>query len=162
MNDSLNIEEITDLDNENERFFFKVVVVGDTAVGKSNILTRYVQNEFNSDSKSTVGVELSTKLYKIKDQSIKVHLWDTAGQERYQSITAAYYKGAKGAIIVYDITRRSTFDNVNRWYNEIISLSDKNIVIVLAGNKADLEESREVQYSEALKKAEQLGKKILI
>jgi small GTP-binding protein len=87
----LKIQEVEG--SETEDYSIKIVVVGDSGVGKSNILNRYVHNEFNHDSKATVGVELNTKSYKINDKVVKVHLWDTAGQERYKSITAAYYKG---------------------------------------------------------------------
>lgn len=154
---SITITEVKDLSGDMEDYFFKIVVVGDSAVGKSNILTRYVQNEFNQESKSTVGVELSTKLYKINDKYVKVHLWDTAGQERYQSITAAYYKGAKGAMIVYDITRTSTFDSVDRWYKEIKSHADKNIAMLLVGNKSDLKMLRQVSNEDSVNKSEQLS-----
>jgi Ras-related protein Rab-11A len=151
------IKEIKE-SSESEDYFFKIVVVGDAAVGKSNILTRYVQDDFTKDSKSTVGVELSTKLYKIDDKYVKVHLWDTAGQERYSSITAAYYKGAKGALIVYDITRRETFMSVDKWYKEIISLADKNLITMMIGNKSDLSLLRQVTFEEAVKKADHFSK----
>lgn len=152
-----NIQEIKDF-SEMEDYSIKIVIVGDSGVGKSNILTRYVQNEFNMDSKATVGVELSTKTYKINDKYVKVHLWDTAGQERYKSITAAYYKGAKGAMIVYDITRSETFKNVDKWFNEIREYGEKNVVMMVIGNKSDLKNLRDVEETESLQKAETLSK----
>jgi small GTP-binding protein len=142
---------------EIEDYSIKIVVVGDSGVGKSNILTRYVQNEFNQDSKATVGVELSTKTYKINDKYVKVHLWDTAGQERYKSITAAYYKGAKGAMIVYDMTKPESFNNVDKWFNEIREYGEKNVVLMLVGNKSDLKNLRAVDHENARDKAETLG-----
>jgi Ras-related protein Rab-11A len=154
----IKFQEIRISKDLNDSHMFKVVVVGDTAVGKSNLLSRYVKNEFNRESKSTVGVELSTKVYQINETLVKVNIWDTAGQERYQSITAAYYKGAKGAFIVYDTTRIETFESIDKWYNEIKSLSDKNIVMMIVGNKSDLKLLRQVSYEEAISKAESLSK----
>jgi small GTP-binding protein len=152
------ITEVRDY-NEIEDYSIKIVVVGDSGVGKSNILTRYVQNEFNQDSKATVGVELSTKTYKINDKYVKVHLWDTAGQERYKSITAAYYKGAKGAMIVYDMTRPETFNNVDKWFNEIREYGEKNVQLILVGNKSDLKNLRAIENSSAREKGDTLGNK---
>lgn len=150
------IEEVKDF-NETEDYSIKIVVVGDSGVGKSNILTRYAQDEFNQDSKATVGVELYTKTYKISEKHVKVHLWDTAGQERYKSITAAYYRGAKGAMIVYDMTRPETFDNVDKWFNEIREFGEKNVQLLLVGNKSDLKHLRQVNNGKAMEKAETLG-----
>jgi len=150
------IEEVDD-NSEVENFSIKMVIVGDSGVGKSNILTRYVNDKFAIDSKSTVGVELSTKTYKIENKLIKMHLWDTAGQERYKSITAAYYKGAKGAMIVYDITNRQSYENVSKWLGEIKELADKTICIMMVGNKADLTEQRVVSQEESINKAKELG-----
>lgn len=153
------IEEVKDF-SEMEDYSIKIVIVGDSGVGKSNILTRYVQNEFNNESKATVGVELSTKTYKINDKYVKVHLWDTAGQERYKSITAAYYKGAKGAMIVYDITRAETFKNVDKWFNEIREYGERNVVLMMVGNKSDLRHLRTVEESASFEKAETLSRYI--
>jgi small GTP-binding protein len=143
--------------NDTEDYSIKIVVVGDSGVGKSNILTRYAQDEFNQDSKATVGVELYTKAYRIGDKTIKVHLWDTAGQERYKSVTAAYYRGAKGAMIVYDITRPESFNNVDKWFNEIREFGEKNVQLLLIGNKSDLKNLRSVENSKGVDKAETLG-----
>lgn len=138
-------------------YVFKIVIVGDSGVGKSNILTRYTRNYFDTNSKATVGVELSTKLYKKNNQIISVNLWDTAGQERFVSITSAYYKGSNGALIVYDITKRKTFENIDKWYSEIISMCPLDLVIFLVGNKVDLEDEREVKWQEGYDKAKDLG-----
>ncbi len=148
-------------DPEPEDYSYKIVVVGDSGVGKSNLLTRFVQNQFNQESRATVGVELSTKTYKINEKIIKIHLWDTAGQERYKSITSAYYRGAKGAMIVYDITRPETFNNIDKWYNEITELGDKNMVMMIAGNKADKINSRKVDIKIAQEKSNILGLPIM-
>ena len=143
--------------NTTEDFSIKIVVVGDSGVGKSNILSRFVKNEFIQESKATVGVELSVKTYRIDNKVVKVHLWDTAGQERYKSITSAYYKGAKGAMIVYDITRRDTYNAVEKWYEEVKEFADKNISVMLVGNKSDLTLLRNVETHEVMNKAKLLG-----
>jgi len=146
--------KIEDADgSDQEKYSLKIVVVGDSGVGKSNILNRFVHNEFNHDSKATVGVELNTKTYKINDTVIKVHLWDTAGQERYKSITAAYYKGARGAMIIYDITKAETFKSVDKWYKEIRDYGDKSLIAMIVGNKSDLKHLRSVETQTGMEKA---------
>ena len=139
---------------------FKVVLIGDSGVGKSNILTRYLKDEFTLNTKTTVGVEFGTKKLEVDDLKVKAQIWDTAGQERYKSITSAYYKGSKGALLVYDITKRSTFENVDRWLEEFKRNCDPEISIILVGNKCDLDNNREVTIEEAQKKSADLGKKI--
>ena len=134
----------------------KVVLVGDTSVGKTNIMTKYISNEFNSNSKATVGVELGTKNFIIDGKSIKAQIWDTAGQERYRSITSAYYKGAKGAFIVYDITRKNSFDSIDKWVNDLTAAADKKITILVIGNKCDLEDQRQVTKEQGEQKAASL------
>ncbi|KAF3443992.1 hypothetical protein FNV43_RR13682 [Rhamnella rubrinervis] len=119
-------------------YLFKLVLIGDSGVGKSNLLSRFTRNEFNLESKSTIGVEFATKSLKIDGKVIKAQIWDTAGQERYRAITSAYYRGAVGALLVYDVTRRSTFENVGRWLKELRDHTDPNLVVMLIGNKSDL------------------------
>ncbi len=131
----------------------KIVLVGDSGVGKSNILLRYLRNEFHFDSKATVGVEFGSKRFKIENHNIKAQIWDTAGQERYRSITNAYYKGSKGALVVYDITRRSTFENVDKWISDLKKNSDPEVMIILIGNKVDRDDEREVSIKEGEEKA---------
>jgi len=143
-------------DNNNYDLIFKLVLIGDSGVGKTNILSRYINNEFSYSSKSTVGVEFGSKIIKTNDKLIKIQIWDTAGQERYKSITSAYYKGAKGAFVVYDITRRDTFMNVDKWIGELKSTGNEDVFILLIGNKSDLEQERQVSTEEVTKKAEQL------
>ncbi|KAL3821399.1 hypothetical protein ACJIZ3_007304 [Penstemon smallii] len=123
---------------EEYEYLFKLVLIGDSGVGKSNLLSRFTKNEFNLESKSTIGVEFATKSLNIDGKIIKAQIWDTAGQERYRAITSAYYRGAVGALLVYDVTRRPTFENVLRWLKELRDHTDPNIVIMLIGNKADL------------------------
>ncbi|KAI5298939.1 hypothetical protein KEM56_003655 [Ascosphaera pollenicola] len=126
-----------------------VVLIGDSGVGKSNLLSRFTRNEFNLDSKSTIGVEFATRSIQVDNKTIKAQIWDTAGQERYRAITSAYYRGAVGALLVYDISKHQTYDNVNRWLKELRDHADSNIVIMLVGNKSDLRHLRAVPTEEA-------------
>ena len=143
-------------EEENYEMMFKVVLVGDSFVGKTNIMSKYLKNEFHEDSKATVGVEFGSRQFIIEGHSIKVQVWDTAGQERYKAITSAYYKGAKGAFVVYDITRKGSFESVERWVNDLISSGDKKITILLIGNKCDLEEQRQITKEQGEEKAAKL------
>jgi len=135
-------------------YLFKVVLIGDSGVGKSNLLSRFTRNEFNLESKSTIGVEFATKSIQAEGKTIKAQIWDTAGQERYRAITSAYYRGAVGALLVYDISKHQTFENVERWLKELRDHADANIVIMLVGNKSDLRHLRAVQTEEAMAFAE--------
>lgn len=135
----------------------KILLLGESAVGKSNLLLRYSRDEFKIDMRSTIGVEFQSKYLKLKDLNIKAQIWDTAGMERYRSITSAYYRGAKGVIIVYDITRRETFNCVDKWLDDFRENSDKDVCVVLIGNKSDLEEKRMVSVQEGEEKAREKG-----
>ncbi len=143
------------MDDESYDLIFKLILIGDTGVGKSNILSRYINNEFSLATQPTVGVEFGSKIIKKDDKSIKLQIWDTAGQERYKSITNAYYKGSKGAFIVYDISRKTTFENVDKWIGELKDNASEDVHIMIVGNKSDLEDKREVNTEEVAKKAEQ-------
>ena len=133
---------------------FKILLLGDSGVGKSSLLLRYTKNEFISDLRSTIGVEFALKYLTIDNFQLKVQIWDTAGMERYRSITNAYYKGAKGVIVVYDICRQKSFENVDKWIDDFKSKADDDAVIILIGNKSDLDEKREVSKEEAESKAQ--------
>jgi len=130
-------------------YLFKVVLIGDSGVGKSNLLSRFTRNEFNLESKSTIGVEFATRSLNVDGKNIKAQIWDTAGQERYRAITSAYYRGAVGALLVYDISKHATYVNVTRWLKELRDHADSNIVIMLVGNKSDLKHLRAVPTDEA-------------
>ncbi|CAD5165600.1 unnamed protein product [Musa acuminata subsp. malaccensis] len=119
-------------------YLFKLVLIGDSGVGKSNLLSRFTRNEFNLESKSTIGVEFATRSITVDAKVLKAQIWDTAGQERYRAITSAYYRGAVGALLVYDVTRHATFENAARWLKELRNHTDPNIVVMLIGNKSDL------------------------
>ena len=140
-------------DSDSYEQLYKIIIIGDSGVGKSNILGRYLHNEFKQDTKSTVGVEFGSKQLKVGGVNIKLQIWDTAGQERYRAITSAYYKGSKGCFIVYDITAEQTFENVEKWYEEIIKSAERGISIILVGNKCDLEDERKVTVEMGQKKA---------
>ena len=140
-------------DEENYDVLFKIVLIGDSFVGKTNIMSKYLMNEFHEDSKATVGVEFGAKKFDIEGKSVKAQIWDTAGQERYKSITTTYYKGAKGALVVYDITRKETFDSVDRWISEVLNSGDKNMTMLLIGNKCDLDNQRQVTKEQGEEKA---------
>ncbi|XP_060974917.1 ras-related protein RABA5c-like isoform X1 [Cannabis sativa] len=108
-------------EEQGEEYLFKIVLIGDSAVGKSNLLSRFATNQFDPTSKATIGVEFQTQVVDIDGKEIKAQIWDTAGQERFRAVTSAYYRGAVGALVVYDITRKSTFESVKRWLDELTS-----------------------------------------
>ena len=139
---------------------FKTVIIGESGVGKSNLLTRFLNNTFTHDQKATVGVEFGTKKMVIEGSTVKAQIWDTAGQERYRSITNAYYKGAKGALLVFDLTNEESFHSVDKWLKELRNEADINIYVILIGNKSDLVESRKVKNEDAKLKAEGYSKLI--
>lgn len=138
-------------------FLFKVVLIGDSGVGKSNLLSRFTRNEFTLESKSTIGVEFATRSIQTEGKTIKAQIWDTAGQERYRAITSAYYRGAVGALLVYDIAKHASFENVERWLKELRDHANQNIVVMLVGNKSDLRHLRAVPTTEAQGFAEKHG-----
>ncbi|OWZ43944.1 GTP-binding protein ypt3 [Cryptococcus neoformans] len=144
-------------DGSNYDYLFKVVLIGDSGVGKSNLLSRFTRNEFNLESKSTIGVEFATRSINVDGKTVKAQIWDTAGQERYRAITSAYYRGAVGALLVYDIAKHQTYENVTRWLKELRDHADANIVIMLVGNKSDLKHLRAVSTDEAKQFATENG-----
>ncbi|KAG6517235.1 ras-related protein RABA2a-like [Zingiber officinale] len=143
--------------DEEYDYLFKVVLIGDSGVGKTNLLSRFTRNEFNLESKSTIGVEFATRTLQVEGRIIKAQIWDTAGQERYRAITSAYYRGALGAIIVYDVTKSTTFENISRWLKELRDHADSNIAIMLVGNKTDIKQQLAVASEDAHSYAEKEG-----
>lgn len=135
-------------------FLFKFIVIGDTAVGKSCLLHRFIDNKFKKESTHTIGVEFGSKIVEVGGRNVKLQIWDTAGQERFRSVTRSYYRGAAGAILVYDITSRETYNHVASWLSDARSLANKDISIILVGNKADLP-NREVTFLEASRFAQE-------
>ncbi|KAL0396545.1 UNVERIFIED_CONTAM: Ras-related protein Rab11D [Sesamum calycinum] len=143
-------------------YVFKVVLIGDSAVGKSQILSRFARNEFSLDSKATIGVEFQTRTLVIQHKSVKAQIWTPLGKRAiphilYRAVTSAYYRGAVGAMLVYDITKRPTFDHIPRWLDELRAHADKNIVIILIGNKTDLGDQRAVPTEDAKEFAQKEG-----
>ncbi|KAK9993132.1 hypothetical protein SO802_022835 [Lithocarpus litseifolius] len=140
-----------------EEYLLKIVLIGDSAVGKSNLLSRFARNEFDTNSKATIGVEFQTQAVEIDGKEVKAQIWDTAGQERFRAVTSAYYRGAVGALIVYDITRTTTFDSVKRWLDELTTHCDTTMARMLVGNKCDLENIRAVSVEDGKSLAEAEG-----
>ena len=116
-------------------YFFKYIIVGDTGVGKSCLLLQFTDKRFQSLHELTIGVEFGTCIINIQGRPIKLQMWDTAGQEAFRSITRSYYRGAAGALLVYDITRRDTFNHLTTWLEDARQHSNSNMVIMLIGNK---------------------------
>ncbi|KAE9586077.1 hypothetical protein Lal_00010332 [Lupinus albus] len=138
-------------------YLFKCVLIGDSGVGKSNLLSRFSKDEFRLDSKPTIGVEIAYRKIKIKHKLIKAQIWGTAGQERFRAITSSYYRGALGAMLVFDITRRATFVSLRKWLHELREFGNEDLVVILVGSKTDLEQSREVEKEEGKVYAETEG-----
>lgn len=128
---------------------FKLVLLGDSAVGKSCLVVRFVRDEFFEFQEPTIGAAFLTQTVALDDATVKFEIWDTAGQERYRSLAPMYYRGAAAAIVVYDITKKDSFNGAKSWVKELQRRGDPNVVIALAGNKADMENKRKVQYEEA-------------
>ena len=138
----------------------KVVLIGDGGVGKTCIISRFISNEFDKEVESTDGASYGTKELELPKLNKKINLdiWDTAGQERYKSLTKFFYKDAQIIIMVYDITKKLTFENIkNQWYKEIQELSGKNFILGIAGNKSDLYESEEIPEKEAREYAKSIN-----
>jgi len=128
---------------------FKLLLVGDSGVGKTSILMRFTAGSFEEDVRNTVGVDLKVKIINFRGKKIKLTLWDTAGQERFRTLTSAYYRGAHGIILAYDITSRDSFENLQHWLNEIdIYSTNESCVKMLVGNKCDLAAERQVSKKE--------------
>jgi len=143
--------------DEKYHSILKIIVVGDSGTGKSNLLTRECKNQFDANSKPTIGVEYMTKNFQVSGSSIKTQIWDTAGQERYKSVTSSLYKGAHGVLIVYDITKQSSFDSVEKWLTEVQDRTEPEITIMLIGNKCDLKAQRQVKTEDAAAYAQKRG-----
>eukprot|EP00128_Syssomonas_multiformis_P010200 Colp12_sorted_trinity150504_noHs@1162 len=135
----------------------KVVLLGDSGVGKSSLVLRFVTNNFKPYSESTIGASFMSKMITVSNKQIKFQIWDTAGQEKYHSLAPMYYRGAAAAIVVYDITRASSFKTLKHWVEELKAKGPKDIAIAIAGNKADLHQAREVDQEMAIAYAEEIG-----
>uniref|UniRef100_A0A8C4R2I7 small monomeric GTPase n=1 Tax=Eptatretus burgeri TaxID=7764 RepID=A0A8C4R2I7_EPTBU len=136
---------------------FKLVLLGESAVGKSSLVLRFVKGQFHEFQESTIGAAFLTQTVCLDDTTVKFEIWDTAGQERYHSLAPMYYRGAQAAIVVYDITNQDSFTRAKNWVKELQRQANPNIVIALAGNKTDLASQRVVEYEEAQAYAEDNG-----
>jgi len=142
---------------ESYDFLFKFLVIGSAGTGKSCLLHQFIESRFKDDSSHTIGVEFGSKVVPVGGKTVKLQIWDTAGQERFRSVTRSYYRGAAGALLVYDITSRETFNSLANWLTDARTLASPAIVILLVGNKKDLEEEREVTFLEASRFAQENG-----
>jgi len=139
-------------------YLFKYIIIGDTGVGKSCLLLQFTDKRFQPVHDLTIGVEFGARMITVDgNKQIKLQIWDTAGQESFRSITRSYYRGAAGALLVYDITRRDTFNHLTRWLDEARTHSQSNMVIMLIGNKSDLEHRRAVSTDEGREFAQKHG-----
>ncbi len=143
-------------DAEEYEMMIKVILIGDSGVGKTNIMSKYLKNQFMENSKATVGVEFGSKLFNHQGHKIKAQIWDTAGQEKYNSLTSSYYRGAQGALVVYDITQKDSFEKVEKLVNDLREKSETKIYIILVGNKIDKEQNRIISKEEGENLAEKL------
>ncbi|KAF5901582.1 ras-related protein Rab-4A, partial [Clarias magur] len=136
-------------------FLFKFLVIGNAGTGKSCLLHQFIEKKFKDDSNHTIGVEFGSKIINVVNKFVKLQIWDTAGQERFRSVTRSYYRGAAGALLVYDITSRETYNALTNWLTDARMLASQNIVIILCGNKKDLDADREVTFLEASRFAQE-------
>lgn len=138
-------------------YLFKYIIIGDTGVGKSCLLLQFTDKRFQPVHDLTIGVEFGARMVTIDQRQIKLQIWDTAGQESFRSITRSYYRGAAGALLCYDITRRETFNHLARWLEEARQNAHQNMVILLVGNKSDMDHRRQVTFEEGAKFAKDNG-----
>ncbi|ELW72369.1 Ras-related protein Rab-4B [Tupaia chinensis] len=136
-------------------FLFKFLVIGSAGTGKSCLLHQFIENKFKQDSNHTIGVEFGSRVVNVGGKTVKLQIWDTAGQERFRSVTRSYYRGAAGALLVYDITSRETYNSLAAWLTDARTLASPNIVVILCGNKKDLDPEREVTFLEASRFAQE-------
>ena len=138
-------------------YLFKVLLIGNSSVGKSSLLLRFVDNQWSDLFVPTIGVDFKIRTMEIDNKNVKLQIWDTAGQERFKNITASYYRGAHGIFVVYDISDTESFKNINNWLIEIEKNANKNVYKILVGNKCDLEDKRTVSYQQGKELAETYG-----
>jgi len=136
-------------------YLFKFIIIGDAGAGKSCLLHHFIEGKFKKSSSHTIGVEFGSKIIQVANRTIKLQIWDTAGQERYRSVTRSYYRGAAGALVVYDLTSRDTFQHLTNWLADARTLARADISIIAVGNKCDMKDRRAVTYLEASRLAQE-------
>lgn len=142
-------------------YLFKILLIGNSSVGKSSILLRFSDNIFNESFLPTIGVDFKIKTFEIQGKTVKLQIWDTAGQERFKTITSSYYKGSNGIILTYDITDKQSFKDIENWLAEVEKYAKPDIVKLLVGNKCDLESQRQVTKEEGQELADSLNVKFI-
>ncbi|XP_044755276.1 ras-related protein Rab-3 isoform X2 [Coccinella septempunctata] len=146
-----------DAADQNFDYMFKLLIIGNSSVGKTSFLFRYADDSFTSAFVSTVGIDFKVKTVYRHEKRVKLQIWDTAGQERYRTITTAYYRGAMGFILMYDITNEESFNSVQDWVTQIKTYSWDNAQVILVGNKCDMEDERVISFERGKQLADQLG-----
>ena len=147
--------------SEEYEFIFKVLLLGNSNVGKSSLFLRFVDDIWNDTFVPTIGVDFKIKTFDIDEKKIKMQIWDTAGQERFKNIIASYYRGAHGILLIFDVTDKDSFKNLSNWLIEIEKNASKNVLKVLIGNKTDLEEKRVITYNQGKEFADTYGLKYI-
>mmetsp|Transcript_18166 Transcript_18166/g.20210 ORF Transcript_18166/g.20210 Transcript_18166/m.20210 type:complete len:213 (-) Transcript_18166:108-746(-) len=142
--------------SEAYKHVFKILLVGDSGVGKSSLVLRYCEDKFRDQHITTIGIDFKVKLVTVDGEKTKLQIWDTAGQERFHTLTTSYYRGAHAIILVYDVAHRKSFENVEKWMRDISKFAAPHIQLVLIGNKSDLVHSRKVKESEGRQQAKVL------
>ena len=146
---------------DNYEFIFKVLLLGNSNVGKSSLFLRFVDDIWNDTFVPTIGVDFKIKTFEIDEKKIKMQIWDTAGQERFKNIISSYYRGAHGILLIYDVTDKDSFRNLANWLIEIEKNANKNVLKVVIGNKTDLENRRVITYNQGKEFADTYGLKFL-
>jgi Ras-related protein Rab-1A len=147
--------------DQDYEFIFKVLLLGNSNVGKSSLFLRFVDDVWNDTFVPTIGVDFKIKTFEIDSKKIKMQIWDTAGQERFKNIISSYYRGAHGILLLYDVTDKESFKNLSNWLIEIEKNASKNILRILIGNKCDLEDKRVITQAQGKEFADTYGLKFI-
>ena len=147
--------------DQDYEFIFKVLLLGNSNVGKSSLFLRFVDDVWNDTFVPTIGVDFKIKTFEIDSKKIKMQIWDTAGQERFKNIISSYYRGAHGILLLYDVTDKESFKNLSNWLIEIEKNASKNILRILIGNKSDLEDKRVITHAQGKEFADTYGLKFI-
>ena len=147
--------------DQDYEFIFKVLLLGNSNVGKSSLFLRFVDDIWNDTFVPTIGVDFKIKTFEIDSKKIKMQIWDTAGQERFKNIIASYYRGAHGILLLYDVTDKDSFKNLSNWLIEIEKNASKNVLKILIGNKSDLDDKRVITYNQGKEFADTYGLKFI-